>query len=446
MGGTHLYVNALELLRIGPGPSSARTLGPQRAALRFVHALAADGHASRVFRVEVHLFGALALAAREAGTEAAVVAGLAGDLPEHSDARSLLRRRHDVSGEGLALGGGARIAFDPRRDVRLHMGKAMAFGSNAVRFDAFDAAGGTLASALYVTRDSGDVLHEDEPHPALPSGRVPYRLGTGEEILAACRTHGKKVPDLVRANECVFRSPDELRAGLARIGLAMRGAVERGLATREALPGGRLRQALHTAQALGPDAPAATRCAVYAAAVAEESASGGCVVSAPTHGAAGPVAALLEHWRRDAAVHDDRRAGDFLLTAALIGRMAQAAGLRQAGCQGAVGLASGMAAAGYVAALGGSAQQVLYAAERALDAHWGLACDEMHARMQDPCIERNAAGATHALDAAHRALREPAPRLAFDSLVRGMVETGRGMAGRHKDDALAGLARNVADC
>ena len=216
-----MYVNVLELLRIGPGPSSARTLGPQRAALRFVHALAADGLAGRACRLEVHLFGSLALGAREAGTGAAVVAGLAGDLPERSDVRSLRRRVDEVSGAGLAFPGGNRIPFDPARDVRLHMGKAVAFDGNAVRFDAFDSHGLPLASQLYLTRDSGDVLLEGDAHAEGTSVRVPYRLGTAEEMLAACRLHGKRLADLVRANECAFRSPGELRAA-ASISSAVR--------------------------------------------------------------------------------------------------------------------------------------------------------------------------------------------------------------------------------
>ena len=446
--GAVVYTSALELFRVGPGPSSSRTVGPQRAALRFVHTLAADGVAGRTARVDVHLFGTLAFTGRESCTDGAVIAGLCGDAPERSDARSLRARTQRVESDGLALGGRQTIAFDPARNVRFHMGKALAYDGNALRFDAFDAAGEAVASRLYFTGGSGDVLDESEAQSGRLQVRVAYPFDSGESLLAACRTHVKKIADLARANECAFRSPDELRAGLTHITLAMRASVQRGLATRGTLPGGQLeRRAPDQALALAAiDGRAGERCAVYATAVAEENAAGGCVVAAPTHGAAGPVAALLEYWRSTTPMTTDERAHDFLLTAAAVGQVVQAAGLRQAGCQSAVGLGAAMAAAGYVAAHGGSATQSLYAAERALEAHWGLACDSVGGRVQQPCIARNAAGAACAVDAAQAAIRQPAPRIALDALVRSMIETGRGMAGRHKADTLSGVARNVADC
>lgn len=443
-----MYVSALELFRIGPGPSSSRTLGPQRAALRFVHALAADGVVGRTSRVDVHLFGSLALTGRESATDHAVIAGLCGEAPERSDARSLHARAARVEGEGLLLGGRHPIAFAAARNVRFHMGKALAYDGNALRFDAFDPAGEPLASRIYFTGGSGEVLDESEAKDGRVQARVAYPFASGETLLAACRAHGKKVADLARANELAFRSPDEVRAGLAHVALAMRASVQRGLATRGLLPGGALqRRAADQMQALESiDGKPGQRCAVYATAVAEENAAGGSVVTAPTHGAAGPVAALLEHWRCTSVQASEERAQDFLLAAAAAGQAIQASGLRQAGCQSAVGLGAAMAAAGYVAAEGGSALQILHGAERALEEHWGLACDSEGGRVQQPCIARNAAGAACAIDAAQAALRQPAPRLAIDALVRSMIETGRGMAGRYKVDALSGVARNVADC
>jgi L-serine dehydratase len=445
-----VYVSALELFRIGPGPSSSRTLGPQRAALRFVHELAADGVVARASRVDVHLYGTLALTGRESTTDGAVVAGLCGDLAERSDAESLRQRLARVGRDGLPLGGGggARIAFDPARNVRFHLGKALAYDGNALRFDAYDAAGEPLASRLYFTGGSGDVLDEDEARGGRPPARVPYPLGHCEALLDACRSHGKKIADLARANEYAFRSPGELRAGLVHVSLAMRASIERGIATRGRLPGSLAeRRAPDLALALeSVDAKPAERCAVYATAVAEENAAGGAVVSAPTHGGAGPIAALLHHWRTSTTLPSEERTLDFLLTAATIGQAIGGAGLRQAGCQGVVGVGAAMAAAGYAAAVGASAPQILFAAERALEGHWGLACDSVGGLVQQPCIARNAAGAACALDAAHLAIRQPSPRIAIDALVRSMTETARGMAGRYKADSMAGVARNVADC
>ena len=447
MGGP-LYQSALELFRIGPGPSSSRTVGPQRAALRFVHELAADGVVGRAARVDVHLFGTLACTGRESGTDGAVVAGLAGDATERSDGASLAIRLHRVANDGLALGGRLAIAFDPRRNLRFHVGQALAYDGNALRFDAFDPAGEPLASRLYFTDAGGDVLDEVEAQSGRTGPRVPYPFASGDALLAACRTHGKRIGELARANECSSISPDELRGGLMHVALAMRASIERGLTTRGRLPvTDSERRAADQAEALAArGASPGELCAVYAIAVAEENAAGGCVVAAPTHGSAGPVAALLEHWRRSAALPGDERMVEFLVTAAAVGHTIRAAGLRQAGCQSAVGLGAAMAAAGYAAVNAASAAQVLHAAERALEAHWGLACDAVAGLVQTPCIARNAAGAACALEAAEHALRNPSPRVGLDALVRSMVETARGMAGRYKADSLAGVARNVADC
>jgi len=441
-----VYVSALELYRIGPGPSSSRTVGPQRAALRFVHDLAADGLAGRTVRLDAHLYGSLALSGRESLTDGAVVAGLCGDRPERSDAKALRARLARVPDEGLPMGGG-RIAFEPSRNLRFHMGKTLAYDGHALRFDAFDSAGETLASRFYFT-SGGDVLDEREAQSGHAAVRVAYPFGSAETLLAACRSYGKKVADLARANECAFRSPDEVRAGLTHVARAMRASIERGMVTRGRLPGGALeRRAADQGQALAAVAASAReRCAVYATAVAEENAAGGCVVAAPTHGAAGPVAALLEHWRATTPMVDDARAMDFLLAGAAVGQAIQGSGLRQAGCQSAVGLAAAMAAAGYTGVLGGSPVQILYAAERALESHWGLACDSVGGLVQQPCIARNAAAAACALDAAEQAIHAWSPRVALDALVRSMVETARGMAGRYKTDSLAGLTRNVPDC
>jgi L-serine dehydratase len=443
-----VYVSALDLYRIGPGPSSSRTVGPQRAALRFVHELAADGVIARTARVDVHLFGTLAFTGRESGTDAAVIGGLCGEAPERSDAKGLRTRLRRVEDDGLPLGGAHRIAFEAARNVRFHMGKALAYDGNALRFDAFDPAGSALASRLYFTGGSGDVLDEAEAAHGRPGVRVAYPFTSAASLLDSCRGYGKKLADLARANECALRSPDEVRQGLTHVARAMRASVERGIVTRGHLPGSLMeRRAPDQAKALATvGAAPRERCAVYATAVAEENAAGGCVVAAPTHGAAGPVAALLEYWRSTEAMPSDERTIDFLLAGAAIAQAVQAMGLRQAGCQSAVGLGAAMAAGGYTAALGGSAPQIVYAAERTLEAHWGLACDSSAGLVQNPCIARNAAGAAYALDAAHAAIREPAPRLGLDGLVRSMVETARGMAGRYKTDSLSGLASNVADC
>jgi L-serine dehydratase len=227
----------------------------------------------------------------------------------------------------------------------------------------------------------------------------------------------------------------------------MRASIERGLATDGTLPGGRVRRAPAHADALRATRASPSQwCAVFATAVAEENAAGGKIVAAPSNGAAGPVAALLTHYRETKPLSMDERTAEFLLAAAAIGGVLRASGLVQAGCQSEVGVAAAMAAAGYTAVLGGTNAHIVLAAELALEPHLGLACDPEGARIQQPCIERNAAAAGRALTAAQNALRQHAPHNSLDALVHSMIERGRQMAGRYKQASLGGIAVNVADC
>jgi L-serine dehydratase len=227
----------------------------------------------------------------------------------------------------------------------------------------------------------------------------------------------------------------------------MRASIERGLSTDGTLPGGRVRRAPAHADALrAAQASPAQWCAVFATAVAEENAAGGRVVAAPSNGAAGPVAALLTHFRETKPLNLEGRTVEFLLASAAVAGLLRASGLVQAGCQSEVGLAAAMAAAGYAAVLDGTNAQVLLAAELALEPHLGLACDPDGARIQQPCIERNATAAGRAITAAQNALRQHAPRNTLDALTRSMIDRGRHMAGRYKESSLGGIAVNVADC
>ncbi len=443
-----VFVSAFELYRIGPGPSSSYTVGPQRAALRFVHDLAADGLVAGCVRVETELYGGLAFTGREHAADRAIVAGLTGHTPERCDAAALAGYTAQVERDGsLLLGGRHRVAFEPARDLRFVVNHQVANDGNALRFVARDAGGHIVASRVYFSTGNGAVLAEDDATRAAVMPRVPYPYGSGETLLAACRAQGKKVSDLVRANECALFSPGEVRAGLLLIAQTMGAALERGLAAEGVLPGGSPRTApgrndATRAAAVTP----AQRAAIYATAVAEENAAGGRVVSAPSNGSAGPVAALLQIYRDRAPLQHDDGVIDFLLAGAAVGGLLRSAGVKQVGCQGEVGVAAAMAAAGYAAVLGASNPQVLYAAERALEQHLGLACDPSGGRIQDPCIGRNAIAAARAHDAAVAAVHIPAPRNGLDLLTRSIIESGRGMASRYKVSSIGGVAVNVAEC
>jgi L-serine dehydratase len=445
-----MFASALDLYRIGPGPSSAHTVGPLRAARRFVHALEADGVFLQTSRVHIDLYGSVALTGREQSADRAIVAGLAGDSPDATDAATLAARFARVRADGvLPLGRVSPIPFDPATDLVFHVDKAFAYHSNAIRFTARSARGEALAARLYYSTGDGEILTEGEAPDARASLRVPYMFDTGAQALSLGATHGKRLADLVRVNENALRSPGELRLGLTKAAAAMRAAIERGIAAEGTLPAsGRMRRAPTQAAALsGADPRLPAWAAVYATAVAEENAAGGRVVAAPSNGAAGPVAALWYQWRTTTPLATDDDTVTYLLAAAAIWNLCRQAGVRHAGCQGEVGVAAAMAAAGLVAVGAGTNAQVLYAAERALEPHLGLACDPAGGLVQDPCIGRNAAAAAIAVNAARTALRLPeAPGHALDSRLAAMAEAGRALTGRYKESSLGGIALNVVDC
>ena len=445
-----MFVSAFDLFRIGLGPSSAHTTGPMRAARRFVHTLEADGVFYQTRRVSVDLYGSVACAGRDHGTERAIVAGLAGDAPDAVDPQTLAARAARIRAEGeLALNGTSRIPFDPAIDIAFHVDKAFAYHSNALRFTAHNARGEALATHLYFSTGDGEIVADGETPGARSAIRVPYAFGSATELLEQAHAYGKKIAEMARTNELALRSPDEVRAGLLQCVATMRNAVERGLATDGPLPGGagRPRRAATQAAAIaGTDPEQPAWAAVYATAVAEENAAGGRVVSAPSNGSAGPVAAVLHQWRGTTPLAADDGSVTFLLAAAAVGQILRASGLKHAGCQGEVGVASAMAAAGLAAVSNASNRQVLHAAERALEPFVGLTCDPVGGLVQDPCIARNAAAAAHAVGAARFALRVPNPPVALDATVRTMTETGRTMASRYKASSLGGLAVNVIDC
>ena len=443
-----MYVSAFEVYRIGPGPSSTYTVGPQRAALRFAHDVAADGLAATIHRVEAELYGGLAFHGREHASHAAIVAGLAGQLPERCDAAALKQCRELAETETtVLLGGKHRVRFDPGRDIRQVINHSVAYDGNAVRFLARDLRGDVVASRLYFSIGGGAVIAEGDEGGGHWMPRVPYQYSSAESLLDVCRQHGKRICDVVRANECALFSPTEVRTGLLLIAQAMRASVERGLTADGMLPGGRRR----TASAWN-DASREIRampgqlCAVYATAVGEENAVGGKVVSAPSAGSAGPVAALMQLWRDGAPMSHDERATDFLLAGAAVGGLLRAMGARQVGCQGEVGAAAAMAAAGYAAVHNASNAQILHAAERALEPHLGLGCDLASGRVEDPCIERGAMAASRAYNAAVNAVRSPHPRVGLDILARSLVDSGHKMASRYKAASIGGVAINVVEC
>ena len=468
-----MVASTFELFKIGVGPSSSHTMGPMTAAADFVARLARDGLMARVARVEVALYGSLALTGKGHATDRAVMLGLSGARPATLDPDDAVALVDRVRAMGvLALDGVHPVAFDEARDLRFLQRERLPFHSNAMRFAAFDAArvgaGDEIANHLAYSVGGGAVVDEASVHRnAAPSGTLdlPHPFTSGAELVARAEAAGLTIADLVRANERAELSDDQINARLADIRRVMSACIDRGMAIGGVLPGGlnvRRRapgiheQLLSRAERTASGAIAADPLTVidwvnlWALAVNEENAAGGRVVTAPTNGAAGIVPAVLRYYERFAPGADTRGAEDFLLTAGAIGSLfkenASISGA-EVGCQGEVGVACSMAAAGLTAALGGSRGQIENAAEIGMEHNLGLTCDPVGGLVQVPCIERNAVGSVKAIEAARLALLgDGTHRVSLDQVIETMRRTGLDMSERYKETSLGGLAVNVVAC
>jgi L-serine dehydratase len=459
-----MYVSAFDLFKIGLGPSSSHTVGPMRAALRFVHELAAEGSFERTAQVVVDLYGSLALTGRGHGTDRAILLGLSGEAPDRIDPDQVdpkvWRIRED---RVLALDGKRSIPFDEQHHLRFRIDKTLAFHSNGMRFTAYDDTGARIARKVYFSVGGGFVVDEAETEqldrPPDPL-RVPYPFANAAELLALGAAAKKRIPEMMRVNELSLRSPDQVRSGLLGLWSVMNDSIERGMAHDGVLPGGLnvqrrakgLRDGLLAKRARGHTSPteAIDWASVYAIAVNEENAAGGRVVTAPTNGASGTIPAVIRYYREFYPESNDDGIVAFLLTAAAIGGLCKrnaSLSAAEVGCQGEVGVASAMAAAGLTAALGGSNAQIENAAEIGIEHHLGMSCDPVAGLVQIPCIERNAMGAVKAINAASLALRgDGTHRVALDAVIKTMYETGRDMMTKYKETSLGGLAVNVVEC
>ena len=459
-----MFVSAFDLFKIGLGPSSSHTVGPMRAALRFVHAVEAEGKLASVERVGVDLYGSLALTGRGHGTDRAVLLGLAGEAPDRinpDEVEPSVKRIRDS--QTLRLDGRWDVRFVERDDLRFRIDKTLAFHSNGLRFTAHDASGTILARRTYFSVGGGFVIEEAEaqhPPDVAKTPHVPYPFANAAELLERGQVSGQRIPEMMRVNEYALRSPDELRTGLLQRWAVMDQCIERGMKTEGVLPGGLnvrrrakgLADGLRERRARREPNPneAMDWASVYAIAVNEENAVGGRVVTAPTNGAAGIIPAVLRYYREFYNDHSDESVVSYLLTAAAVGglckRNASLSGA-EVGCQGEVGVACSMAAAGLAAVLGGTNAQIENAAEIGIEHHLGMSCDPVGGLVQIPCIERNAMGAVKAINAASLALRgDGTHRVALDTVIKTMYDTGRDMMAKYKETSLGGLAVNVVDC
>ena len=459
-----MSISVLDLFKIGIGPSSSHTVGPMRAAHDFAVALTQQGMLERVRRVEVKLYGSLSATGIGHGTDRAVVAGLMGARPDEVDPDFVVEAVDLVKLDGeLALMGRHTIAFDWARDMRL-LPVSLPYHPNAMRLTAHGD-DRVLYENTYYSVGGGFVVDEAQAQAGGASAAevvLPYPFETGAELLAQCHRHGLSIGALMLANEGAWRSEAETRAALRRIWAVMQGCVQRGISQEGMLPGGlkvrRRAAALHrklSERAAGRNLISDTMAALdwvnlYALAVNEENAAGGRVVTAPTNGAAGIIPAVLHYYMHFMPGAGERDVENFLLAAAAVGvlckKNASISGA-EVGCQGEVGSACAMAAAGLAEVLGGTPEQVENAAEIGLEHNLGLTCDPVGGLVQVPCIERNAMASVKAINAAQLALRgDGAHTVSLDQVIRTMRDTGRDMLDKYKETSRGGLAVSFPEC
>ncbi|MBV4491501.1 L-serine ammonia-lyase [Pseudomonas oryzicola] len=458
-----MAISVFDLFKIGIGPSSSHTVGPMRAAATFAQALREQGLLDRVRRVEVRLYGSLSATGVGHATDRACLLGLMGQWPDRIDPATIESRIAQVmQAQCLMLDGSHPLPFEYSRDLLL-LDENLPYHPNAMSLEALDGQASLLRQTYYSV-GGGFIVEQadiDAPPGAANAVQLPYEFDSAAQLLALCKAHGMSVAQLMMANECAWRPEGEVREGLLRIWAAMRECVDNGLRNEGILPGGlqvkRRAARLHRSlQELGkPNVIGSTLSAMewvnlFALAVNEENAAGGRMVTAPTNGAAGIIPAVLHYYMKFNPAAGDADVVDFLLGAAAVGilckKNASISGA-EVGCQGEVGSACSMAAAGLAQVLGATPPQLENAAEIALEHNLGLTCDPVGGLVQVPCIERNAIAAVKAINAVQMALRGDGEHfISLDRVIRTMRDTGADMHANYKETSRGGLAVAFVEC
>ncbi|MBK8448185.1 MAG: L-serine ammonia-lyase [Micropruina sp.] len=455
-----MALSFFDLFSIGIGPSSSHTTGPMRAARRVVADLETDGRLNEVWRVRVDLYGSLGSTGLGHHSDRAVLLGLLGHQPETVDPAGVQPEVDRVLAEHrVALLGRHPIRFRPNRDLILHRRKALPQHPNGMRVRCYTRERERIVDRVLFSIGGGFVVDAaDLAAPASSTGVAePYPYATGAELLEHCAASGLSMAELVLANETVHRPAGAVTDGVLAIWRVMEECVDNGFRTGGTLPGGLgvLRRApvLHQRLLAGPadELTGMDWITAYALAVNEENAAGGRVVTAPTNGAAGVIPAVLHYYRRHMPGATDEGVVTFLLTATAIGVIIKTTASisgAEVGCQGEVGSACAMAAAGLAAVMGGTPLQVENAAEIGMEHNLGLTCDPVAGLVQVPCIERNAIAAVKAMAAARTAMHFDGTThiVALDTVIKTMRDTGADMLTKYKETSRGGLAVNVTEC
>ncbi|MBT1269665.1 L-serine ammonia-lyase [Pseudomonas sp. VS38] len=458
-----MAISVFDLFKIGIGPSSSHTVGPMRAAALFVQGLRERDVLEQVRRVEVQLYGSLSATGIGHGSDNAVIMGLMGEWPDAIDPSQIGIRIETLRETNtLLLDARLPVPFIWARDMRL-IDENLPFHPNAMTLVVFGD-NGELHRDTYYSVGGGFVVDEAQAKSGVADmdrTELPYDFSSAVELLQLCKTHNLRVAELMLANEKTWRSEEEIRSGLMKLWRAMQDCVEQGLKHEGILPGGlnvRRRAAkLHRSlQELGkPNVIGSTLSAMewvnlFALAVNEENAAGGRMVTAPTNGAAGIIPAVLHYFMKFSEEVTEANVVDYFLGAAAVGilckKNASISGA-EVGCQGEVGSACAMAAAGLAEILGATPEQLCNAAEIGLEHNLGLTCDPVGGLVQVPCIERNAIAAVKAINAAQMALRGDGQHfISLDRVIRTMRDTGADMHDKYKETSRGGLAVSAVEC
>lgn len=450
-------ISAFDIFKIGIGPSSSHTVGPMNAGKCFIEQLVSSGELLRTTRISVDLYGSLSLTGKGHATDTATMMGLAGNSPQSVNIDAIPTFIEEVARTGrLPVAEGAHVVDFPLPDSILFHDEVLPRHENGMRISAWDNQQ-RLLSKTYYSVGGGFIVDEEhfgQAHDV--EAPVPYAFRSASELLTLCERHGLSVSGLMIQNELALRSKADIDSGFARLWTVMHAGIERGMNTEGVLPGPlnvprravALRRLLVSSDKLSSDPMNVIDWInMFALAVSEENAAGGRVVTAPTNGACGIIPAVLAYYDKFRRPVNANSIARYLLAAGAIGalyKMNASISGAEVGCQGEIGVAASMAAAGLTELLGGSPAQVCIAAEIAMEHNLGLTCDPVAGQVQIPCIERNAINAVKAVNAARMALRRTSqPRVSLDKVIETMYETGKDMNDKYRETSRGGLAIKV---
>ncbi|MDF2578147.1 MAG: sdaA [Chlamydiales bacterium] len=459
-----MAISVFNLFSIGLGPSSSHTVGPMRAARQFVNLLHSHDLLSHVAGVKTQLFGSLGLTGRGHATDIAVLLGLEGESPEGIDPNEVFNRINSIrTQQTLTLMGKYPVKYFEKDHLIFHKSKRLPYHSNAMTLVAYGKEGGELFSKTFYSVGGGFIVDHDQiskPQTTYESHILPYPFKTAAELLTHCKKNNLTIAQIMMANELTWRSEKQVNQGLLNIWSVMKSCIDRGCQQEGILPGGlnvRRRAAQLYRKLTENDSNFASNPSVimdwvslFALAVNEENAAGGRVVTAPTNGAAGILPAVLQYYIKFVPGANEEGIITYLLTTAAIGilyKEGASISAAEVGCQGEVGVACSMAAAGLTAVLGGTVEQIENAAEIGMEHNLGLTCDPVGGLVQIPCIERNTMGSIKAINAAQLALHGDGHHIvSLDQVIATMLQTGKDMKAIYKETSKGGLAVNVVAC